>query len=107
MRRLALFVFLGSAGTATRPLRPLEPGAFAAGVSSPGAWIHNGGTTFPIGTLVLDGRYGLDDGRELHLALHPTELVTGVLSLDLGGVGYRRAEDGAVPGLTLTGDLSV
>ncbi len=108
MRALYFGLVLAAVGCSTaRGLRPLERGEWAVDLSAPGAWTQSGQVAFPVGTVVTGGRYGLGEGREVRLSWHPTEIVVGVASLEIGGVAWRRAAQGWVPGLALSSDLSL
>jgi hypothetical protein len=105
VRHWLLVLALAGCSTA-RGLRPLATGEFAVDLSAPGVWTSNADAAFPIGTLVTGARWGLGGGREIRATLHPTELVVGVLSVEIGGVPWRTTPDGLVPGLILSSDLS-
>ncbi len=103
----ALALSLAAAGcSASRPLRPLPPGAYAAELSVPGVWMHSA-HTFPVGAPALGLRRGLPGGFELALRWYPILLPARIVGLESGVVWHASAARGWVPALHLGSQLSV
>jgi hypothetical protein len=103
---LALLACLAAGCSASRPLRPLPPGAFAAELSAPGLWARTESATFPVGTLVVGVRRGLSRDVEVALRAHPLLLATGILGLEGAATWHATPARGVVPALHLGGTLS-
>ncbi|MCK5687733.1 hypothetical protein KAI87_00620 [Myxococcota bacterium] len=104
---LSALLLLSSCGL-SRPLRPLKSGAVAAEFSIPAVLVANDEFGFPVGDLVVGGRYGLSEDQELRLRIHPMPLlVAGVVVLEAGGVWHVQKADGYIPALHIAADLSM
>ena len=91
----------------TRPLAPLVVGEWAVEASHPGAWIETDGATFPVGSLVVGARYGVEENLEGRLALHIPPLALGVVGIDGGGTWHATTARALMPALHLNAELNL
>ena len=73
----------------------------------PALWTAGASFAVPVGTVVVGGRYGLNEDVELRARLHAAGLLKGIAAVEGGGVWHALPAQGWRPGLTVTGDLSV
>lgn len=97
----ALLATAGVACNTARPLRPLAQGAFGLDLSLPATFLRTSAATFPVGNLVLGGRYGVRDDIEVSLHLHPATLVTGTLTFEIGATWHIWPTNSGLPALHL------
>lgn len=98
-----LAAVLGSGCTATRAIRPVGQGKWAAGGSIGGPVFTNLGAPIPTPLLSAYGRYGLTDRTDLEFGLNPT--VIRALGIDVGASHLVLDQAGAIPAVMVNGRL--